>query len=144
GQYIIAGFIDDVSPHRAGEPFCGSTILGDRVALSGALNRGVRNMIVAIGDCQKRLELSRVSQSYGFRLPNAVHSSATVASDSKFGNGNVIAAGAIVNPGCLIDDCVIINTAASVDHDCKLHSAVHLSPGTHLAGRVVIGEGTWI
>lgn len=38
----------------------------------------------------------------------------------------------------------IINTAASVDHDCKIEDYVHLSPGVHIAGTVSIGERTWI
>jgi len=39
---------------------------------------------------------------------------------------------------------VIINTNASVDHDCKIHDFAHISPQVGLAGGVEIGEGTHI
>lgn len=38
----------------------------------------------------------------------------------------------------------IINTGASVDHDCKLNSFVHISPHATLCGNVHVGEGSWI
>ena len=39
---------------------------------------------------------------------------------------------------------VIINTAATVDHDCKISDYVHVAVGAHLAGNVEVGSGTWI
>ena len=33
----------------------------------------------------------------------------------------------------------IINTNASVDHDCCIGDGVHIGPGTALAGNVVVG-----
>jgi acetyltransferase-like isoleucine patch superfamily enzyme len=41
------------------------------------------------------------------------------------------------------DDC-IVNTSASVDHDCVVGDHVHLCPGVHLAGAVNVGSGTMI
>ena len=38
----------------------------------------------------------------------------------------------------------IINTDATVDHDCVLGSAVHVSPGAHLAGGVCVGDRSWV
>ena len=38
----------------------------------------------------------------------------------------------------------IINTCASVDHDCVLEDFVHVAVGAHVAGTVSIGAGTWI
>lgn len=38
----------------------------------------------------------------------------------------------------------IINTGASVDHDCSLGDAVHVSPGAHLAGEVCLGDRSWM
>jgi UDP-N-acetylbacillosamine N-acetyltransferase len=56
----------------------------------------------------------------------------------------VIAAGAVVNPGTRIGISVIINTSASVDHECMIADAAHICPGAHLAGRVVVGEATQV
>ncbi|MGH7634357.1 MAG: acetyltransferase, partial [Gemmatimonadaceae bacterium] len=38
----------------------------------------------------------------------------------------------------------IVNTAASVDHDCDLADGVHVACGAHLAGHVRVGRGAWI
>jgi acetyltransferase-like isoleucine patch superfamily enzyme len=38
----------------------------------------------------------------------------------------------------------IINTGATVDHDCILGDGVHVSPGAHLAGSVHVGNESWI
>jgi acetyltransferase-like isoleucine patch superfamily enzyme len=37
----------------------------------------------------------------------------------------------------------IVNTAATVDHDCILGDGVHIAPGAHLAGGVRIGARSW-
>ena len=34
----------------------------------------------------------------------------------------------------------IINSTASVDHDCEFGDGVHICPGAHIAGNVKIGD----
>lgn len=34
----------------------------------------------------------------------------------------------------------IINTGASMDHDCRIGAYAHIAPGARLVGEVVIGE----
>jgi UDP-perosamine 4-acetyltransferase len=60
------------------------------------------------------------------------------------GEGTFIAAGAIVNPGTKIGRNVIINTSASVDHDCEIGDFVHIAPGVTLSGGVKVGNETHI
>ena len=50
----------------------------------------------------------------------------------------------VINPRARIGENVIVNTAASIDHDCVIEDGAHLCPGTHLAGGVNIGRGAWI
>ena len=45
-------------------------------------------------------------------------------------------AGAVINSDTKIGKGCIINTSASVDHDCTLDDFVHISVGAHLAGNV--------
>lgn len=49
-----------------------------------------------------------------------------------------------MNPGAVIGKGCIINTCASVDHDCRVEDFVHVSVGAHVAGTVRIGERTWV
>jgi sugar O-acyltransferase (sialic acid O-acetyltransferase NeuD family) len=52
--------------------------------------------------------------------------------------------------GAVIQSCVsigkhcIINTTASVDHDCLLEDYVHISPNATLCGAVSVGEGSQV
>lgn len=38
----------------------------------------------------------------------------------------------------------IVNTGATVDHDCVVGDYAHLAPGVHLAGSVRVGEGAFL
>ncbi len=39
---------------------------------------------------------------------------------------------------------VAINTGATVDHDCHLDDAVHVSPGANISGGVTINKYAWL
>jgi UDP-N-acetylbacillosamine N-acetyltransferase len=144
GQYEIAGFIDDVHPERSSEQFCGARILGGREQLDILLEQGIIKLILGIGNCRARLELSEFACRKGFQLPTIIHPGAVVASDSSISCGSVILAGAIVNSAARIGDNVIVNTAASVDHECLIEDGVHIGPGVHLGGRVFVGRAAWV
>lgn len=53
-------------------------------------------------------------------------------------------ANAVINCGSKIGKGVIVNTAATIDHDNQIGNFVHISPSAHLAGTVTIGDETWI
>ncbi len=53
-------------------------------------------------------------------------------------------AGAVVNIGTRVKENSIINTNASVDHDCLIGAHVHIAPGVTLSGGVTVGEGSHI
>jgi sugar O-acyltransferase (sialic acid O-acetyltransferase NeuD family) len=144
GQAEIAGFIDDVTPERAGEIFDGAPILGGREALAAALQRGVDKIILAFGDCDGRLAAARVARELGFDFVSARHPAAIVAGSARIGTGTVIAANAVVNVHAVIGDHVIVNTSASIDHDCVVGNGAHISPGARLGGSVKIGEAAWV
>lgn len=144
GVYHLAGFLDDQSPERWQSEFCGATILGGREVLPSLHAAGHRLGVVAVGDNRSRRRLADLLASHGFELVSAVHPRAVVAAGVEIGKGTVVAAGAILNVRSRIGDNVIVNTAATVDHDCRVANDVHLSPGVHLAGGVTIGEGTWL
>ena len=53
-------------------------------------------------------------------------------------------AGAIVNPEARLGRQCIINTKASVDHECVLDDGVELAPGATLCGIVHLGINAWV
>ena len=118
--YHLIGFIDDVNTQCHGARFYDATILGGKKQLALLLRQGVRHVLLGFGDCQKGLEFTGVLLRLGFLLPTVIHPRAVVAQDSLLGSGTVIAAGGVVNPGVQIGSNMIINTAASADHECIL------------------------
>ena len=144
GEYEIIGFLDDRDPGRKGTLFLGAPILGGREALAGLRNRGVRHLLLAFGDGAARLRAGAVAREAGLILATAVHPRAVVAADVVVGPGTVVMAGAVVNPGTRLGESVIVNTCASIDHDCDIGDGAHVCPGAHLAGTVRVGRAAWV
>jgi UDP-perosamine 4-acetyltransferase len=115
----------------------GDEVLGDLVTQT-------TEAFVAIGDNRTRQRLATTLTQLGFRLVTAVHPKATVSSAATVGSNVVIVAGAVVNAYACIEDGAILNTACSVDHDCRIGAFAHVAPGVHLAGTVDVGEGAFL
>jgi sugar O-acyltransferase (sialic acid O-acetyltransferase NeuD family) len=101
-------------------------------------------ILVAIGN--NRVRHARLIELANLNAPliTLVHPRASVSRYAHLGLGTVVLAGAVVNAGVRIEGGAIINTACSVDHDCYLGEAVHISPGARLAGSVRVGDRSWI
>ena len=113
-----------------------NAIANDSLALPDRL------WIIAVGDNAAR-------KSEATKLPDdsfvaVIHNKAVIANDVRMGDGTVVMAGAVVQPGTVIGKHCIINTCASVDHDCTLGDFVHVAPGARLCGNVTVGEGALI
>lgn len=137
--HSVAGFLDD-DEALWGAEWCGVAVLGPIASWQRWQPAG---LILGIGHNATRYRISQ-QLADGGHVPwiNAVHPRATVAESAQLGSGVAIAAGAIVNPDARLGDHSIVNTAATVDHDCVLGAATHLGPGVHLAGGVQVGRGT--
>lgn len=144
GNYNIVGYLDDVNPERWGERFNGSKVLGGADQLMELRRNGIRHLVLAFGDCQARLKLAGFLASEGWLFATITHPRATIADDVLLGAGTVVAAGGVINPATRVGDQVIINTSASVDHQCVIEDGAHVAPGATLAGHVHIGRGAWI
>src|SRR5947208_417851 len=143
-RYAVWGFLDDITPDRQGESFCGATVLGNASQLQKIYESGVRKAIVAFGDNTRRLAVGELLEERGFELITAIHPSAVIAPDSVVGSGSVVVAGVVVSPAAVIGRGAILNTAATVGHDCTIADGVHIGPGAHIAGHVRVGRGAWI
>ena len=64
----LVGFLDDVSPERAGTTFCQAPILGGREQLDRLLEDGVRFLIRGFGKSAARLALAEPARSRGYQL----------------------------------------------------------------------------
>lgn len=99
------------------------------------------SLIISIGDNRIR---ERIVNQQNTAFGNAIHRSAIISPSAVIDIGTVVMQGAIIQASTYIGAHVIINTRASVDHDCNIKDFAHVSPGAVLCGHVQIGEGTLI
>lgn len=76
----------------------------------------------------------------GLRPVTAVHPRAWVADSAVLGEGCQILAMAAVSEAARLGRHCIVNTNASVDHECVLGDGVHVMPGATLAGAVRVSD----
>lgn len=80
----------------------------------------------------------------GFILPAIISPTAVINAEVVIGEGTVVMDGVVVNSGTRIGQCVIVNTRASVDHDCEIGDFAHIAPGVTLSGGVKVGARSLI
>lgn len=114
--------------------------------LAGRSTSGDIHACVAIGGNRgnERLTVQQWLQKQGMQPLTVVHPRAFVADDAEVGLGSQILAMSAVCTNVKLGDAVIVNTSASVDHDCVIGSGVHIGPGAHLAGEVHVEEHSFI
>ena len=132
------GFYDD-APELCGASIAGLSVLGslhDFGQLAGA------QAIIGIGDCRVRRMVAFKFSGMLWAVATHIHS--WIDPQCIVGPGSVVCAGGLVQVGAQIGAHCIVNTGASVDHDCRIGNFVHICPGVHLGGAVTVGDGSWI
>lgn len=124
-----------------GENWCGYPILGRCL---DAWRYADAEFVVAVGKNEARKQIQESLVAQGLQIVTLIHPNAVVAEATVIGEGSVIVAGAVINPGAVLGKGVIVNTCASVDHDCRIGDYVHVAVGANIAGTVTIGDCTWI
>ena len=95
-------------------------------------------------DDEIRMRLHVSLREKGFRFPALVHPRAWVDESVTLAEGVQVMAGAVIQPGSSIGENTVINTNASVDHDCILGAHVHIAPGATVCGGVVIEDQAFV
>jgi sugar O-acyltransferase (sialic acid O-acetyltransferase NeuD family) len=102
------------------------------------------DIFVGIGNNAIREKIQEDLETKGATLPVLIHPTAIVGEEVCLAPGTVVMAGAVINCCTSIGKGCIINTAATIDHDSIIGDYVHVSPGSHLAGSVKVGQQTWL
>jgi acetyltransferase EpsM len=97
--------------------------------------------VISVGSNQIR---KNIANQHSRQYINAIHPSSVISKSLAIGVGNAVMAGVCINARTRIGNHCIVNTNATVDHDCVLEDFVHVSPGAQLGGNVYIGEGAHI
>ncbi len=98
------------------------------------------NGIGSIGYIALRQKVYEKFKRQDYCFAQVIHPGAVVSRRAELGEGVQIMAGAVVNIGTCIRGNSIINTNASVDHDCLIGAHVHIAPGVTLSGGVTVGD----
>lgn len=139
-QLTPIGYVDD-NPTLQRKTLLGLPVLGTTQDIPHLPHDA---LIIAIGNNKIRYELAQILSTTGQQFVNAIHPHATIAASCQLGVGNMICAGAILNPGTCIGNHVIVNTKASLDHHNQIEDAVHIAPGVTLGGDVTARTGAFV
>jgi len=135
--YCVAG------PGAAGS-CVGVPILAGDERIHQLRSEGFERAFIAIGDNATRWRLGQSLMHEGFLLANAISPAATVSPSAVIGSGVAIMAGVVINAESRIDDLAIVNTGATLDHDCVVGAAAHVAPQCALAGNVKVGRQSFL
>jgi sugar O-acyltransferase (sialic acid O-acetyltransferase NeuD family) len=144
----LAAVVDD-TPGLA-PPFPDVPLLLGWAGLESFLARestpGALGFCVTIGNPHgaARVALHEHLCARGLRPVTLAHESAVIAADAALGDGCQILPGAIVGPEARLGRAVIVNTKASVDHECVLEDGVEIAPGATLCGLVHAQRYAWV
>ena len=133
-----------VSESEGPDHCLGVPVLKGSDHLSKLYAKGYTKLFVAIGANSTRYRLSIAAIKQGYQLVNAISPQAIISPTVKLGVGVAVMAGVVINADAMIDDVTIINTGATIDHDCCIGKAVHIAPQCALAGNVNVGDHSFL
>ncbi len=130
-------------------PIPGVEILQGSAGLDKWLNARPKEVLwacVAVGgdNGKDRVALLDLLVSHGMKPLTVIHRTAFVAADATVGDGCQVLAQAAICTRAQIGRSVIVNTAASVDHDGIVGDGAHLAPGARIAGEARISARAFI
>ena len=134
-------FFDDVWPFIPdGLPW---PVIGNTNKLLETLDQ-FSGVVIGIGSNIIREQKHNLLVKHGALIVSVIHPQAFISPFANIGEGSVVFAQAVINIHAEIGRGCIVNSGATVDHDCKLSDFVHICPGSHLSGMVVVGERSWV
>lgn len=99
-------------------------------------------LIISIGNNRIRKMIAERYASVGFG--RAVSPFAVVSESAEIREGTVVMPRVVIEADSRIGKHCIVNTSASINHECVLEDFVHISPNATLCGNVHVGEGSWV
>lgn len=146
-EYKILGLIDD-DKKRNGKNVLGYEVIGDTSYVNRISQHKEIYGVIAIGDGGVRKQISdKLKYIY---WENLIHPNSVVSQYGEIGEGNIICAGAVVNPDFYIGNHSHINIGTTLGHDVSLFDYVTVMPGARISGNVnlksnsIVGTGSTI
>ncbi|OCZ92312.1 hypothetical protein A7P25_22485 [Achromobacter xylosoxidans] len=143
----VAGILD--AGHPPGSQLFGVEVLGDDSWLEGTGSDQVllANGLGCMPGSNLRIRIFDTWKARHFAFASILHPSAVIGREVTLHEGSQIMAGTVVQNRTTIGVNSVINTRASIDHDCQVGPHVFVGPGAtlcgnvHLQARCFIGAG---
>jgi sugar O-acyltransferase (sialic acid O-acetyltransferase NeuD family) len=138
----VAGILDP--GRKPGEAVFGVAVLGGDDWLDGREPMLLANGAGSVPFQSLRIDLFERLAGRGHRFVEVRHPSSVIGRDVVLGEGSQVMAGCVVQCRARIGRNVVVNTRASVDHDCVLGDHAFVGPGATLCGEVRVGARSFI
>ena len=141
----VLGLVDS-DPAKASNTVLGVPVLGDDQHIVSRSPDSILlvNGVGSVGPTLARRAVYQRFVAQGYRFATVVDPLSLIAGPVTFGRGAQVLAGAVLQPGVSLGDNCIVNTRASVDHDCIVGAHVHVAPGATLSGDTTVDEASLI
>ncbi|MDC1535392.1 acetyltransferase [Gammaproteobacteria bacterium] len=94
---------------------------------------------------EMRIMLQKKIDDSNLLSPTLIHPSASISSKAHLSSSSVqVMSGVVIQTGSKILANTIVNTSASIDHDCLIDKNVTISPGVNICGGVIVEENVFI
>lgn len=141
GPTLLGFVVDSEYLPDGGGP--GKPILGDWSWFEKA-DRDELAVICAVGDPAVRKRHVELAQSLGLLFMNAISPLAHILPDAKIGQGVVLFPHAVISRNVTLGDHAVINAGSTLGHDVTVERYGTISPGVHVGGNSLIGEGGYL
>ncbi len=100
--------------------------------------KNIQHVLVTSPVPNERYEQIQLAQSHSFHLINAIHPTAIRLNESIIGHNIIMHAKSFLGYRAELEDGVILNVGAQVDHHSVIRHSVTIDPGVVMAGNVTI------
>ena len=120
--YDTFAFLDD-NPEARCQP-----VIGGLASVSSHVGE-YPDAIVAFGNNQRRLEMTKTLIDAGYNVPALMHPTSFTSPDAKIGAGCIIRAHCVVSRYVKLGMSCILNVGALIDHDVEIGEGSHILMG---------------
>ena len=100
---------------------------------------------IAVEDREHRIKLvERIKERRKVMPVNAIHDLAYISETAHLGYGNLVAAGAVINPNAKVPNHCVVDSRAVIDCDAELEEFVQVGAGAIIGANCKVREGAFI
>ncbi|MEG1518852.1 MAG: acetyltransferase [Cetobacterium sp.] len=137
-QYNLVGFIDSFKEGK----HQGYNILAN--SIEGIKDKENYIYFIGIGEPKSRKIYFEKLKKYNLKLANIIDKTAILSRNITLGEGVFIGKMVIVNADAILEDNVVLNTRALVEHGNHIGAHTNISTNSVLNGDVRVGRETFI